>query len=94
MSVTNATKKSLRILALPLAPASKRPGTSLGPLTYYHFTTPPPHPEKTKTWTNWATDKAADIWAGFGKAKEGGWKVSIARVILVSRIIQDGKRRE
>jgi len=23
---------------------------------------------------NWATGKAADIWAGFGKA-EGGWKV-------------------
>ena len=76
MSVTHATKKSLRILALPLVSVSKTPGTSSSHLTYYHFTTPPPHPERTKTWTNWATDKAADLWAGFGKAKEGTWKVS------------------
>ncbi|KAI0087061.1 mitochondrial K+-H+ exchange-related-domain-containing protein [Irpex rosettiformis] len=74
MSVTNVTKRSLRILALPLVSASKTPGTSSGHLTYYHFTTPPPHPEKTKTWSHWATTKAADIWAGFGKAPEGGWK--------------------
>ena len=78
MSVTNVTKRSLRILALPLVSASKTPGASSGHLTYYHFATPPPHPERTKTWTYWVTNKAAGIWAGFGKAKEGSWKVSIA----------------
>ena len=30
----------------------------------------------------WATGKAADGWAGFGKAKEGSWQVSTGVVNL------------
>ncbi|KAI0693232.1 mitochondrial K+-H+ exchange-related-domain-containing protein [Cytidiella melzeri] len=76
MSVTNVTKKSMRILALPLVTASKAPGTSSsGPLSYYHFATPPVHKEgNTKSWPEWATDKASGLWAGLGKAKEGSWQ--------------------
>jgi hypothetical protein len=29
-----------------------------------------------KSWLNWATGKAADVWSGFGKA-EGGWRVRL-----------------
>jgi hypothetical protein len=81
-----AAKKSLRILALPLVSASKTPGVALsGHLTYYHFATPPPHPEKKKNWVNWATDKASGLWEGFGKAKEGSWQVNKLLFYLVSR---------
>ncbi|PPR03752.1 hypothetical protein CVT26_005792 [Gymnopilus dilepis] len=52
----------------------------------------PPRQEK-KGWlpeegvVNWATQKAADIWAGFGKAK-GGWKLKTYQVgeKLIDRI--------
>jgi hypothetical protein len=57
-------------------------------LTFYHFQLRSP-PEvdakdgakgkkqgRIKTLAKWASTKAADTWAGFGKAPEGSWKVS------------------
>ena len=76
MSIAPVAKRSMRILALPLVAASKTPETTPSThLTYYHFATPPPRVDKGKTWTQWTTDKAAGLWAGFGKAPEGTWKV-------------------
>lgn len=70
-------KRSMRIYALPLT--STRTSVSAGHkehLTYYHFVNPPP-PEGTRTdWVQWATNKASGLWADFGKAPEGHWKVS------------------
>ena len=62
----------MRILALPLTSGA----SSTGLHTYYHFQTPPPpsseaQPSILKT----AMGKAASIWADFGKAPEGTWKV-------------------
>lgn len=73
MSVAPLAKRSLRILALPLISASKTPETVH--LMYYHFATSPPRANKGKTWAQWAPDKAAGLWADFGKAEEGTWKV-------------------
>ncbi|KAI0784780.1 mitochondrial K+-H+ exchange-related-domain-containing protein [Abortiporus biennis] len=73
MSILRLPKRSMRIIALPLTTAS-RTGTH-DHLTYYHFVTPRPKEEKGKTnWSKWAAQKAAEIWAGFGKADEGHWK--------------------
>ncbi|KAI0712858.1 mitochondrial K+-H+ exchange-related-domain-containing protein [Cerioporus squamosus] len=69
MPATNVAvrgSRSLRIIALPLTRAPHN-------LTYYHFVTPP-ETKKSTSWTNRATAKASDIWAGFGKAAEGSWK--------------------
>jgi len=57
-------------------------------LTYYHFQLHLPHRKAKRNeedgntsrwnprfWTQWAQTKAADTWAGFGKAPEGSWKV-------------------
>ncbi|EKM51624.1 uncharacterized protein PHACADRAFT_127350 [Phanerochaete carnosa HHB-10118-sp] len=73
--VPQVAKQSLRIVALPLVTASRTPErSSSGHLTYYHFATPPPKQNGKRSWVQWATHKAADIWAGFGKAPEGHWK--------------------
>ncbi|KIP09703.1 hypothetical protein PHLGIDRAFT_67051 [Phlebiopsis gigantea 11061_1 CR5-6] len=74
--VPSLAKRTLRIVALPLVSASKTPAasSSAGQLTYYHFFTPPPKDEHKKDWVKWATNKAGDLWAGFGKAPEGHWK--------------------
>lgn len=70
----NATR-SMRIIALPLATPSKPVhGRPTEHLTYYHFVTPP-DTTHTITWTKRIVAKASDIWAGFGKAPEGNWKV-------------------
>ena len=54
------------------------PGThASGHLTYYHFVTPP-REKKGTDWVSWTTRKAAELWAGFGKAPEGHWKVRLA----------------
>jgi|ERR1700692_4212100 hypothetical protein len=56
-------------------------------LTFYHFQlrSPPDvdardegkdkKQSQLKTLIKWASTKAADAWAGFGKAPEGSWKV-------------------
>lgn len=78
MSVAPVAKRSMRILALPLVAASKHSrtdGVASTHLTYYHFATPPPREDKGQSWAQWASDKAAGLWGGFGKAPEGTWKV-------------------
>lgn len=69
----------MRIVAIPLstrAPTSSQAlMNTILPLTYYHFHTPPPHPDKEPTIFKKATNKAADLWGGFGKSPEGHWKV-------------------
>ena len=75
-SVPQLAKRSIRIVALPLVTASKTPEpSSSGHLTYYHFATPRPKQDGKRDWIQWATHKASNIWAGFGKAPEGHWKV-------------------
>ena len=75
MAVPPVARRSMRIIALPLTTAKRKPNGIHSHLTYYHFVTPPPNNETKQTWANWATSKASDIWAGFGKAPEGHWKV-------------------
>ncbi|CAL1712492.1 unnamed protein product [Somion occarium] len=74
MGVPAAAKRSMRIIALPLTRATRAPNGTHTHLTYYHFVTPKPKDEKRQGWANWATSKATDLWAGFGKAPEGSWK--------------------
>ncbi|KAI0081610.1 hypothetical protein K474DRAFT_1613374 [Panus rudis PR-1116 ss-1] len=74
MSVVRAGKRSMRIIALPLCTHTRTATGRDSHLTYYHFVTPPPKEPKKQGWTDWATAKAADLWAGFGKAPEGTWK--------------------
>lgn len=63
-------------------------GASDPTLTYYHFQLKAPRSMteagdeseqqgRLKTWVSWASTKAADTWAGFGKAPEGNWKVCL-----------------
>ncbi|GJE88527.1 mitochondrial K -H exchange-related-domain-containing protein [Phanerochaete sordida] len=74
-AVPQLAKRSLRIVALPLVTASHTPeSSSSGHLTYYHFATRPRKQDGKPGWAEWATHKAADLWAGFGKAPEGHWK--------------------
>jgi hypothetical protein len=47
-------------------------------LTYYHFQMTQKH-AGTGGLVNWATGKAANIWANFGKAADGSWKVCGAK---------------
>jgi len=64
--------------ALSLAPTDTSDGGGDTPLTYYHFeiTSRPPRREGGGGVVNTLMRKAGDIWAGFGKAPEGTWKVS------------------
>lgn len=68
-----ARKRTFRIVALPLTTASRTPNSD-PQLTYYHFATPSPEDATQNSWMNWATRKSSELWAGFGKAKEGTWK--------------------
>lgn len=75
MSVIPSAKRAVRIIVLPLATPSARKSRGLGEhLTYYHFVTPPPIEGKTRNWAAWVQNKAADLWAGLGKAPEGNWR--------------------
>ena len=63
------TPRSLRVIALPLTRAPHQ-------FTYYHFVNPPSTISKNaNSLVNRAVVKALDVWAGFGKAQEGSWKV-------------------
>ena len=63
------TPRSLRVIALPLTRAPHQ-------LTYYHFVNPPSTISKNaNSLVNRTITKALDVWAGFGKAEEGSWKV-------------------
>ena len=75
-----ATKavRSARIIALPLTRPNPRASLSAHNhnLTYYHFQLSGPAKKSEKGIIGWATTKAANIWAGFGKGAEGSWQVS------------------
>ncbi|KAH8114328.1 mitochondrial K+-H+ exchange-related-domain-containing protein [Phellopilus nigrolimitatus] len=61
----------MRILALPLTAEASTSGQH----TYYHFQTPAPVETNGKpSLLKKVTGKAAELWAGFGKAPEGSWK--------------------
>ncbi|KAH9949867.1 mitochondrial K+-H+ exchange-related-domain-containing protein [Amylocystis lapponica] len=76
MSAAARSSRSLRIIALPLTGPSTAhtPNRHADRLTYYHFVTAPSPAHKANSWSRWATSKAADLWAAFGKGPEGGWK--------------------
>ena len=62
----------MRIIAIPLTSGASSSGAN----TYYHFQTPPSVKGKeSPNLFKKATEKAAELWAGFGKAPEGSWKV-------------------
>ncbi len=82
----NATR-SLRIIALPLAPPRNVNGKALEQLTYYHFVTQTDS-KKSNGWTKWAVAKASDAWAGLGKAEEGTWKVCTFFYRQLSRVLR------
>jgi hypothetical protein len=69
--VPAATKRKMRIIALPLTTKT----ATRDALTYYHFITRAPAPAVQQSYVGKAQAKAANVWAGFGKAK-GGWQVS------------------
>lgn len=74
--VPKLARRSLKIVALPLTTTPRTPGaSSCGHLTYYHFFTPPPENENKRGPVKWVTTKTLDLWAGFGTAPEGSWKV-------------------
>jgi hypothetical protein len=90
LAKTGPVMRSMRIIALPLtrprrtavlvkpmnAPRNKhQPADAV--LTYYHFQVTQKH-AMTGGLVNWATGKAANIWANFGKAAQGSWKVRCA----------------
>jgi len=67
----------MRIIALPLTSPVRGPGHTKkpSPLVYYHFQMPPKAENKRGGWVDWATGKAASVWAKFGKAPKNSWKV-------------------
>jgi len=78
-------QRSLRIFALPLSKQSVA-GTTTGTgkaktvlNTYFHFVTAPPSEveQGNSNLISRATEKAANIWTDWGKAKPGTWKVGI-----------------
>ncbi|KLO09062.1 hypothetical protein SCHPADRAFT_834439 [Schizopora paradoxa] len=73
MSAPRAAVQRMRILALPLTSHASSSGRHI----YYHFQTPS-RPGASSTQkpglVKMATTKAAEMWAGFGKAPEGSWK--------------------
>jgi hypothetical protein len=100
---TSAPLRSMRIIAIPLT----RPRRTITPkgepehkeqsdtaLTYYHFQISPKASAKGGL-VNWVSGKAASMWAGFGTAPEGSWKVRyftfhepMVRVIMHSKPAQ------
>ncbi|OAX42136.1 hypothetical protein K503DRAFT_854161 [Rhizopogon vinicolor AM-OR11-026] len=90
MSILPKAARTMRIIALPLARPKIPPDQGLKPhavfnpnrmLVYYHFdlsggdTVNKDDQSAIKRTVKWASIKAADLWAGFGKAPEGSWKL-------------------
>ena len=88
MSVLPKTRLPMRIIALPLTSAVRGPGHTVepSPLVYYHFQMPPKTETRRGGWADWATGKAASIWAQFGKAPESSWKVRVCGLASDYRI--------
>ncbi|KAG1884992.1 mitochondrial K+-H+ exchange-related-domain-containing protein [Suillus subluteus] len=90
MSVLPKAMRTMRIIALPLARPKVPPDQGLKPhavfnpnrmLIFYHFdlsqgnSVNSQDQSSIKRAVKWASTKAADLWAGFGKAPEGSWKL-------------------
>ncbi|KAG1748721.1 mitochondrial K+-H+ exchange-related-domain-containing protein [Suillus lakei] len=90
MSALPKAMRTMRIIALPLARPKIPPDQRLKPhavfnpnrmLIYYHFDLSQGNSANRqdqsalKRAVKWASTKAADLWAGFGKAPEGSWKL-------------------
>ena len=78
MSVIPKSRLPMRIIALPLTGAVRGPRhtDNPSPLVYYHFQMRPKEEKRQVGWVDWATSKAASVWAQqFGKAPENSWKV-------------------
>jgi Mitochondrial K+-H+ exchange-related len=73
----------MRIIALPLTSSVRGPRHTeeSSPLVYYHFQMAPRAENMRRGWLDWATGKAASLWAQFGKAPESSWKVGNHRVV-------------
>ncbi|PIL22968.1 hypothetical protein GSI_15665 [Ganoderma sinense ZZ0214-1] len=72
--VARSATRSMRIIALPLAPHTNPVnGKPAEHLTYYHFVTPP-EDKKKASWTKWVVTKSSELWAGLGRAPQGSWK--------------------
>lgn len=82
--------RTVRIISLPLARPKIPPDQNLKPhavfnpnrmLIFYHFdlsqvsSVESQDQSTVKRAVKWASTKAADLWAGFGKAPEGSWKL-------------------
>jgi hypothetical protein len=68
----------MRIIALPLTGAVRGPRHTEdpSPLVYYHFQMRLKEEKRRVGWVDWATGKAASVWAQqFGKAPGNSWKV-------------------
>ncbi|GLB38163.1 hypothetical protein LshimejAT787_0500280 [Lyophyllum shimeji] len=95
MSIAPKALRKLRIIAIPLTRPRIRAPPNASPcsqaLTYYQFQLSPPPVETPESRTprsrwkpeggiaKWVTTKAADVWAGFGKAP-GGWKLKVFQI--------------
>ncbi|KAG2155905.1 mitochondrial K+-H+ exchange-related-domain-containing protein [Suillus bovinus] len=90
MSTVPKAIRTMRIIALPLSRPKIPPDQGLKPhaifnpnrmLIFYHFDLSQGSNVKLqdqstiKRAVKWASTKAADLWAGFGKAPEGSWKL-------------------
>ncbi|KAG2112300.1 mitochondrial K+-H+ exchange-related-domain-containing protein [Suillus discolor] len=90
MSALPKAMRTMRIIALPLSRPNIPPDHGLKPhaifnpnrmLIFYHFDLSQGNSVKIqdqsgiKRAVKWASIKAADLWAGFGKAPEGSWKL-------------------
>ena len=74
--IARSATRSMRIIALPLAPhCNSVNGKPAEHLTYYHFVTPPEDKKKTSR-MKWAVAKSSELWAGLGRAPQDSWKVS------------------
>ena len=79
MSIVPKTRLPMRIIALPLTSSVRGPRHTEepSPLVYYHFQMPPKAENRRGGWVDWATGKAASVWAQFGKAPQDSWKVRV-----------------
>ena len=77
MSILPKSRLPMRIIALPLTGAVRGPRHTEdpSPLVYYHFQMRPKAEKGRVGWVDWATGKAASVWAQFGKSPENSWKV-------------------
>jgi hypothetical protein len=89
MSALPKAMRAMRIITLPLSRPKIPPDRGLKPhavfnpnrmLIFYHFDLSQGNSVNSqdqsaiKRAVKWVSTKAADLWAGFGKAPEGSWK--------------------